>query len=90
MTRGKEMEETKIEEIVRMLRRMDIRQLRRVYFFVLGMMWNEGQEESRKRERRSISVLFFFLQGVVGFVDIADELKRGADGGFGCLAQGID
>ena len=30
--------ETKIEEIVRMLRRMDIRQLRRVYFFVLGMM----------------------------------------------------
>lgn len=32
------MEETKIEEIVRMLRRMDIRQLRRVYFFVLEMM----------------------------------------------------
>ena len=32
------MEETKIEEIVRMLRRMDIRQLRRGYFFVLGMM----------------------------------------------------
>ena len=32
------MEETKIEEIVRMLRRMDIRQLRRVYFFVLWMM----------------------------------------------------
>lgn len=31
------MEETKIEEIVRMLRRMDIRQLRRVYFFVQGM-----------------------------------------------------
>lgn len=38
MTRGEEMEETKIEEIVRMLRRMDIRKLRRVYFFVLGMM----------------------------------------------------
>ena len=38
MIRGEEMEETKIEEIVRMLRRMDIRQLRRVYFFVLGMM----------------------------------------------------
>ena len=38
MTRGKDMEETKIEEIVRMLRRMDIRQLRKVYFFVLGMM----------------------------------------------------
>lgn len=33
------MEETeKMREIVRMLRRMDIRQLRRVYFFVLGMM----------------------------------------------------
>lgn len=32
------MEETKIKEIVRMLRRMDIRKLRRVYFFVLGMM----------------------------------------------------
>ena len=32
------MEETKIKEIVRMLRRMDIRQLRRVYFFVLEMM----------------------------------------------------
>lgn len=32
------MEETKIEEIVRMLRRMDIRRLRRVYFFVLEMM----------------------------------------------------
>lgn len=31
------MEETKIEEIVRMLRRMDIRRLRLVYFFVLGM-----------------------------------------------------
>ena len=43
-----------------------------------------------KRERRSISVLFFFLQGVVGLVDIADELKRGADGWFGCLAQGVD
>lgn len=36
--KGKEMEETKIREIVRMLRRMDIWQLRRVYFFVLGMM----------------------------------------------------
>lgn len=32
------MEETKIRESVRMLRRMDIGQLRRVYFFVLGMM----------------------------------------------------
>ena len=33
------MEETeKMREIVRMLRRMDIRQLRKVYFFVLGMM----------------------------------------------------
>lgn len=32
------MEETKIREIVRMLRRMDIGQLQRVYFFVLGMM----------------------------------------------------
>lgn len=35
------MEETekteKMREIVRMLRRMDIRQLRKVYFFVLGM-----------------------------------------------------
>lgn len=30
--------ETKIEEIVRMLRRMDIRALRRVYFFLLGMI----------------------------------------------------
>lgn len=28
----------KMREIVRMLRRMDIRQLRKVYFFVLGMM----------------------------------------------------
>ena len=43
-----------------------------------------------KRERRSISVLFFFLQGVVGFVDVADELKRGADGGIGRLAQGVN
>lgn len=39
MTREEEMEETeKMREIVRMLRRMDIRQLRKVYFFVLGMM----------------------------------------------------
>lgn len=39
MTREDEMEEMeKLREIVRMLRRMDIRQLRRVYFFVLGMM----------------------------------------------------
>lgn len=30
--------ETKIEEIVRMLRRMGIRALRRVYFFLLGMI----------------------------------------------------
>lgn len=30
--------ETKIEEIVRMLRNMDIRALRRVYFFLLGMI----------------------------------------------------
>ena len=32
------MEETKIREIVRMLRRMDIGQLRRVYFFVAGVL----------------------------------------------------
>lgn len=31
-------EAEKMREIVRMLRRMDIRQLRKVYFFVLGMM----------------------------------------------------
>ena len=31
-------EREKMREIVRMLRQMDIRQLRRVYFFVLGMM----------------------------------------------------
>lgn len=30
--------ETKIEEIVRMLRHMDIRALRRVYFFLMGMI----------------------------------------------------
>lgn len=30
--------ETKIEEIVRMMRHMDIRSLRRVYFFLLGMI----------------------------------------------------
>lgn len=30
--------ETKIEEIVRMLRNMDIRAIRRVYFFLLGMI----------------------------------------------------
>lgn len=30
--------ETKIEEIVRMLQNMDIRALRRVYFFLLGMI----------------------------------------------------
>ena len=52
MTRGEEMEETKIEEIVRMLRRMDIRQLRRVYFFVLGMM-SRREEQSPSPTRPS-------------------------------------
>lgn len=39
--------ETKIEEIVRMMRHMDIRALRRVYFFLLGMIRRKGERDMK-------------------------------------------
>ena len=48
-------------------------------------------EISVNEKRTEVNLRSLFpLQGVVGFVDVADELKRGADGGIGRLAQGVN